>query len=136
MKNLQTTALLVLGMLLLGSACVKPHYLSPDARHKTEETSKYRIERKILGASTDGSKLPFLSAWLELRNHTPWKTGVTIDCRFFSRTPNRPVANAVRTLVLQPWEVRVELFATVSLYTERLRAWCGMIDSEFIDTKK
>ncbi len=135
MKHLQTAVLLALAILLPVSACVKSHYLSLEARRKTEETSNYRIVRKLVGALGD-SKTYSASVWLELQNHTPWKTRVTIDCRFYRRTPNQPVANAVRTLVLQPWEVRTEPFTATSLWLKGIQAWCGMIDSDFVDTKK
>lgn len=123
--------LLILPVLLVLSACASSHYLSAAERHQTKQASSYRIVRKVVGTSSELSP-PSMSTWLELQNHTPWKTRVTIDCRFYLRTPNRPNASVVRTFVLQPWQVRTEPFTAMSFWMDGTLTWCGMIDSEFL----
>ncbi len=135
MKTSRIAILLTLSTLLLLPACMHSQYLSLEARRKIEKASSYQIVQKVVGALSD-PKTYSLFAWLELQNQTPWRARVTMDCRFYKNTPNHPTANAVRTLVLQPWEVRTESFNAVSLQTEGLLAWCGMVDSDFIDIKK
>ncbi len=132
MKCLQTAILLTL---LLVSACVKPHYLSLEDRDKTNESLDYRIERKIIVAKVD-SETSVIQAWLEIENHTPNRVTVTIDCRFFDNdfTPNEPITSKIRTIVLEPWQVRTEPFSAMALPPYDISAWCGMVDSDLVST--
>ncbi len=124
--------LLVLPVLLVLGACANSRYLSPEDRRQTKQSASYRIARKIVGTSSELSP-PSMSTWLEVENHTPWKTRVTMDCRFYMHTPNRPNASVVRTFVLQPWQVRTEAFTAMSYWLQGTLTWCGMIDTDFID---
>lgn len=132
MRHLQSTILLAL---LLISACVRPYYLSLEDRDKTNESLDYRIERKIIVARVD-AETSFIQAWLEIRNYTPNRATVTIDCRFYDKdlSPNEPITNKVRTITLEPWQVRTEPFTAMSLPPYDISAWCGMVDSKFVST--
>ena len=124
--------LLILSALLMLGACTNSHYLSLAERRQTKQSSSYRIARKIVGTSSELNP-PTMSTWLEIQNHTPWKTRVTMDCRFYMSTPNRPNASVVRTFVLQPWQVRTEPFTAMSYWLQGTLTWCGMIDSDFVN---
>ncbi|OGH91958.1 MAG: hypothetical protein A2534_01185 [Candidatus Magasanikbacteria bacterium RIFOXYD2_FULL_39_9] len=132
MKHLQIAILLAL---LLASACVRPHYLSLEDRRQTNESLDYRIERKIIVAKVD-SETSVIQAWLEIGNYTPDRVTITIDCRFYDNdfTPNEPITNKVRTITLEPWQVRTEPFTAMALPPYDISAWCGMVDSNLIST--
>lgn len=135
MKQRQLGLPLTICALLIASACVRPYYLSQETRDKTNESLDYRIERTIISAKVDADT-SVIQAWLEIRNYTPEKTTLTIDCRFYDRdfSPNEPITNKVRTITMEPWQVRVEPFSAMSLPPYDISAWCGIVNSELVST--
>ena len=139
-------SLLALTMLLPICACANSSYLPLSVQHETEKTMNYRVEvgsPRVMTESrgsgafdqndTPPQYLPLdITAWVELKNYTPQKNRVTIDCRFYERTPNEPAAYAKRTVTLQPWQVRIVTFSATTWWSSNLSAWCAMTNSDFV----